>query len=122
MSSSKKQPSAPRGHGGMHVQLEKPKNFKGTFNRLLSYLKPRRTAILLVFLAAILGTVFNVLGPKVMGDSITVLFEGAYAKFQGVAGAAIDFQKIALLLLLLAGLYLFSSLFQFIQQFIMAKV
>lgn len=122
MSSSRKNPAPPRGHGGMLVGLEKPKDFKKTLRRLLTYVKPHRTAILVVFFAAILGTVFNVLGPKVMGDSITVLFEGAYAKLQGVAGAAIDFQKIALLLLLLAGLYVFSSLFQFIQQFIMAKV
>lgn len=122
MSSSRKNPAPPRGHGGMLVGLEKPKDFKKTLRRLLTYVKPHRTLILVVFFAAILGTVFNVLGPKVMGDSITVLFEGAYAKLQGVAGAAIDFQKIALLLLLLAGLYVFSSLFQFIQQFIMAKV
>lgn len=118
----KRQQSAPRGHGGMFVGLEKPKNFKVTFRRLLTYLKPHRVSILLVFFAAILGTAFAVLGPKVMGNSITVLFEGAYEKFQGVPNAAIDFPKIAQLLLLLAGLYVFSSLFQFLQQFIMASV
>lgn len=114
--------NAPRGHGGMHVALEKPKNFKRTFRRLLTYLRPRRTGLMIVFFAAILGTVFNVLGPAVMGQTITVLFEGAYAKMQGIAGAAIDFLKVGQLLLILAGLYVFASLFQFIQQYIMAAV
>ncbi len=122
MTKEKRQPSGPRGHGGMLVGLDKPKDFKKTFRRLLAYLKPRRKSLLLVVVAAILGTVFSVIGPMVMGNTITVLFEGAYAKFQGVPGAAIDFTKIALLLLLLAGLYLFSSVFQFFQQYIMAGV
>ena len=77
---------------------------------------------MIVLIAAILGTVFNVLGPAVMGQTITVLFEGTYAKMQGIAGAAIDFLKVGQLLLLLAGLYVFASLFQFIQQYIMAAV
>lgn len=111
-----------RGHGGMHVAGEKPKDFKGTFRRLLGYLKPRRTGLMVVFVAAVLGTAFNVLGPAVMGSTITVLFDGAYAKLQGIAGAAIDFPKVGKLLLLLAGLYVFASVFQFIQQYIMAAV
>src|SRR5690625_3580409 len=114
--------SGPRGHGGMFIGLEKPKDFKKTFRRLLTYLKPRQVSLLFVLFAAILGTVFSVIGPKVMGNTITVLFEGAYAKFQGVPGAAIDFSKIGWLLLLLAGLYVFSSVFQFIQAYIMAGV
>jgi len=116
MTKDKRQPTGPRGHGGMLVGLDKPKDFKKTFQRLVTYLKPRRISLMFVLVAAILGTVFSVIGPMVMGNTITVLFEGAYAKFQGVSDAAIDFSKIALLLLLLAGLYLFSSVFQFIQQ------
>ncbi|MEI3607416.1 ABC transporter ATP-binding protein [Pseudogracilibacillus sp. SE30717A] len=122
MTKEKHSSSGPRGHGGMLVAGEKPKNFKKTFRRLLAYLKPHKNSLLLVFGAAILGTVFSVIGPKVMGDTITVLFEGAYAKFQGIPGAAIDFPKIVQLLLLLAGLYIVASLFQFIQQYIMASV
>src|SRR5690625_3789060 len=106
----------------MLVGLDKPKNFKKTFRRLLAYLKPRQIGLLFVFIAAILGTVFSVIGPKVMGNTITVLFDGAYAKFQGVPGAAIDFQKVGWLLVLLAGLYVFSSIFQFLQAYIMAGV
>src|SRR5690625_1377381 len=122
MTKEKSQSSGPRGHGGMFVGLDKPKNFKKTFRRLLTYLKPRRISLLLVFAAAILGTVFNVIGPMVMGNTITVIFEGAYQKFQGIPDAGVDFSKVGQLLLLLAGLYVFSSLFQFFQQYIMAGV
>src|SRR5690625_1973401 len=114
--------SGPRGHGGMFVGLEKPKDFKKTFRRLLTYLKPRQVSLLFVLFAAILGTVFAVLGPKVMGNTITVLFEGAYAKFQGTSDVGVDFIKVGQLLLLLAGLYIFSSFFPFIQAYIMASI
>src|SRR5699024_3887483 len=105
----KTRPAPARGHGGMYVGLDKPKNFKQTFRRLLTYLKPRRTQLMIVFFMAVLGTLFSVLGPKVMGNTITVLFEGAYAKFTGVPGGQIDFAKIGQLLLLLGALYVFSS-------------
>lgn len=103
-------------------KMEKPKNFKGTLKRLVHYLHPHRFRIVIVFIAAILSTVFAIIGPKVMGDTITVVFEGAYAKVRGVAEAGIDFSKVANLLLLLGGLYVFSSLFRFMQQFLMASV
>ena len=122
MTKRKRPSSGPRGHGGMFVGLDKPKDFKRTFRRLVAYLKPRKISLLLVLFAAILGTVFSVIGPMVMGNTITVLFEGAYAKFQGVSGAAIDFPKVGQLLALLAGLYVFSSIFQFVQSYIMAGV
>lgn len=111
-----------RGHGGMLVGLDKPKHFKQTLSRLLTYLKPRTIPLLFVLVTAILGTVFAVFGPKVMGMTITVLFEGIYEHIQGTTSTNIDFQKISQLLLILAGLYVVSSLFQFLQQFTMAKV
>ncbi|MBF8153979.1 ABC transporter ATP-binding protein [Exiguobacterium sp. TBG-PICH-001] len=101
---------------------EKPKDFKATFRRLLRYLRPRRTALVGVFLAAILSTIFMIAGPKIMGTAITELFEGAYAKFQGVPGAAIDFTKIGQILLWLAGLYIISSLFNYLQQYLMSGI
>ncbi|MCK2158377.1 ABC transporter ATP-binding protein/permease [Exiguobacterium sp. 17-1] len=101
---------------------EKPKNFKATFRRLLGYLKPRRNALIAVFVAAILSTIFMIAGPKIMGTAITELFEGAYAKFQGVPGAEIDFTKIGQILLLLAGLYVISSLFSYLQQYLMSGI
>ncbi|MFS8631733.1 MAG: ABC transporter ATP-binding protein, partial [Bacillales bacterium] len=127
MSGEQKQPrkalsAGMRGHGGMLVGLDKPKHFKRTLFRLLNYLKPRMIPIIFVFGTAIFGTVFSVFGPKVMGMVITVLFEGAYETIAGETGAGIDFRKVAQLLLLLGALYVTSSLFQFLQQFTMAKV
>ncbi|WP_214803487.1 ABC transporter ATP-binding protein [Exiguobacterium sp. ERU656] len=115
-------PGGGPGGGNMMMMGEKPKDFKATFRRLLAYLKPRRTALIAVFVAAILSTVFMIAGPKIMGTAITELFEGAYAKFQGVPGAEIDFTKIGQILLLLAGLYVISSIFSYIQQYIMSSV
>ncbi|WP_075642706.1 ABC transporter ATP-binding protein [Exiguobacterium indicum] len=125
--SEKKRPAGgppPGGPGGGNMMMlgEKPKDFKATFRRLLRYLRPRRTALVGVFLAAILSTVFMISGPKIMGTAITELFEGAYAKFQGVPGAAIDFTKIGQILLWLAGLYIISSLFNYLQQYLMSGI
>jgi len=110
------------GGGNMMMMGEKPKAFKETFFRLLRYLKPRRNTLIAVFVAAILSTVFMIAGPKIMGIAITELFEGAFAKFQGVPGAAIDFTRIGQILLLLAGLYVVSSLFSYVQQYLMSGV
>lgn len=125
--SEKKRPAGgppPGGPGGGNMMMlgEKPKDFKATFRRLLRYLRPRRTALIGVFLAAILSTVFMIAGPKIMGTAITELFEGAYAKFQGVPGAEIDFTKIGQILLWLAGLYIISSLFSYLQQYLMSGI
>lgn len=126
MSKDKRRESSPQGGGPGGNQMmmagKKPKDFKGTFRRLLRYLKPQRTKLIMVFFAAVLSTVFTILGPKIMGNTITELFEGAYGKFTGVPDAAIDFGTIANLLLLLGGLYVMSSVFTYIQQFIMASV
>ncbi|WKA55458.1 ABC transporter ATP-binding protein [Planococcus shixiaomingii] len=111
------------GPGGMMmVPGEKPKNFKKTLRRLLVYLKPRRNKLLAVFAAAILSTIFMIVGPKIMGLAITELFEGAYGKFTNTPGATIDFDRIGEILLLLAGLYIVSSVFSYIQQYIMSTV
>ncbi|ULM99122.1 ABC transporter ATP-binding protein/permease [Peribacillus frigoritolerans] len=110
------------GGGNMMMMGQKAKDFKGTLKRLLTYLKPRRNRLISVFLAAIMSTIFMIVGPKIMGNAITELFEGAYGKFQGVPGAVINFDKIGQILLLLAGLYALSSLFSYVQQYIMSSV
>ena len=122
---SRPQGGAPMGPGGGNMMMmagKKAKDFKGTLRRLIGYLKPRRNSLIAVFFAAILSTVFMIVGPKIMGNAITELFEGAYGKVTGVPGAAIDFEAIGKLLLLLAGLYVISSLFSYIQQYIMSSV
>ncbi|MEG6510575.1 ABC transporter ATP-binding protein [Desulforamulus ruminis] len=106
----------------MGLPVQKAKDFKGTLKRLLAYLKPRKFQLLAVFFTAILSTLFSIVSPKFMGKATTKLFEGSLLKMQGVPGAAIDFNYILHILLILAGLYLFSALFSYIQQYIMAGV
>ena len=112
----------PMGPGMMMMAGQKAKDFKGTLRRLLAYLQPFRPQLIAIFCAAILSTVFMIVGPKIMGNAITELFEGIYAKMKGVPGAAVNFEAIAHMLLLLGGLYLVSSLFSYIQQYMMASV
>lgn len=107
---------------GASMPAEKAKDFKGTFRRLVSYLKPRWKKLAAVFAVAILSTVFAIVGPKIMGMAITELFEGAYGQLQGVPGGGIDFGVIGQILAVLAGLYVFSSLFSYLQQYMMSTV
>ena len=118
------QGGGPMGGGGGNMMMagQKAKDFKGTLRRLITYLKPRQNQLIAVFIAAVLSTLFMIAGPKIMGNAITELFEGAYGQFTGVPDAAINFDTIAKLLFLLAGLYVVSSLFSYLQQFIMASV
>ncbi|MBY0009349.1 ABC transporter ATP-binding protein [Paenibacillus typhae] len=106
----------------MGMPPEKAKDFKGTLRRLITYLRPRQVQLLIVFITAIASTVFSIFSPKVMGKATTKLFEGAYGMLTGVPGAAIDFDYVNKILLLLGGLYLFSSVFSYVQQYVMAGV
>ena len=109
------------GHmGGMAVG--KAKDFKGTWKKIFNLLKPYKLIIAVVLLFAIGSAVFSIIGPKILGNATTRLFEGAMAKLTGVEGAAIDFEGIGRILLTLVGLYVISATFSFIQSFIMAGV
>lgn len=123
---SNKQSFGPRGPGGGHrsmgMPVEKAKNFKGSLKRLITYLKPYKVQLLLVLLAAIMSTIFAIVSPKIMGKATTKLFEGMMMKLKGVPGATIDFDYIGNIVLLLIGLYIISSAFSYIQQYIMAGV
>lgn len=112
----------PGGGPGMRMPAEKAKDFKGTLRRLVRYLRPRQVQLIIVFVMAIASTVFSIFSPKVMGKATTKLFEGAYGKMMGVAGAEIDFGYVNNILIILAALYLFSALFSYIQQYVMAGV
>lgn len=113
-----------RGAGPHNIgkPIEKAKDFKGTLRRLLTYLKPHRVKFIIIFLAAVASTVFSIVGPKVMGQAITKLFEGFLMKMKGLPNAAIDFKYILNIILILIGLYVVSAIFNFIQQYIMADV
>ena len=66
--------------GGLGMPTQKAKNFKGTLVRLLGYLRPHRTRLVVIILAGAIGTVFSVLGPKILGMATTKVFEGFVAK------------------------------------------
>ena len=118
MSNSGKGPMG--GHGMKKV--EKAKDFKGTMKKLGVYLKPYTLSIVLVFIFAIGSAAFSIVGPKILGNVTTTIFEGLLEKVQGVVGGGIDFTSVANTLLLLLGLYLISAAFSFIQAFIMTGV
>jgi ATP-binding cassette, subfamily B, multidrug efflux pump len=106
----------------MGMPVQKAKDFKGTLNRLLRYLRPYSLRLSVVILAAVLSTVFSIISPKIMGEATTKLFEGVMQKAQGIPGAKIDFPAIGQIILTLIVLYLISALFGYLQQYIMAGV
>lgn len=108
----------PRGHGKMTG--EKAKDFSGAVKKLLSYMKKYRVRMAVMMICAIAGTVFNIVGPKIMGKATTELFNGLVAKVNGTG--SIDFGKIGMILVWTLGLYLFSAMFSFIQGFIMTGI
>ncbi|OXM82976.1 ABC transporter ATP-binding protein [Paenibacillus rigui] len=118
----------PGGPGGRHggpaigMPVQKAKDFKGTLRRLAGYLKPHRYALLTVLAAAILSTIFSTVSPKILGKATTKLFEGLMLKVKGVPGAEVDFGYIGNILLILIVLYMVSSIFSYIQQYIMAGI
>ena len=105
----------PGGPPGMPV--EKAKDFRGTARKLIAYIGRYRFAIIGVMVIAALSTVFNVLGPKVMGMATTELAEGLMAKIQGSGG--IDFDQIAKILIATMALYGISAAFTFSQGWMM---
>lgn len=123
--SEKKVTGGPRGHGpmgGMGRTVEKPKNFKETFRKLLEYLRPYRLKLILVILFAIGSAAFSIVGPKILGNATTKIFEGLVSKISGAENAGIDFQYISNTLKILIGLYLTSTAFSYIQGFIVTGV
>lgn len=113
----------PRGphepHGGMG-NVEKAKDFKGSIGKLLVYVGKNKIAIICVMIFAAISTVFSVAGPKVLGKATTALAEGFTKKISGTG--SIDFDYIGKIILLVLGLYLLSSVFNFIQGWIMTGV
>ena len=106
--------------GGRFVGGEKPKNFKGTLKKLISYLGMYKIAILVVMILAAIATVFSVVGPKIMAKATNALFDGLMRKIAGTGG--IDFGYIGKILLFTLGLYLFSSAVSFVQGWIMTGI
>jgi ATP-binding cassette subfamily B multidrug efflux pump len=108
---------------GFGMPVQKAKNFRGTLFRLLGYFRAEMWLVLLVLVAAIISTAFNVVGPKILAQATNKLAEGFIAKFYlHVPGASIDFAYIGRIMLIMLGLYVLSSIFSYVQQFTMAGV
>ena len=118
------QHSAPRRRGpmgrGPGVPGEKARDFRGAVRRLLSHMAVYRLPLILVGIFAVCSTAFNIVGPKVLSQATTEIFNGLVAKVQGAGG--IDFGKIGRILLVLLALYLISAGFSLLQGWIMSGV
>jgi ATP-binding cassette subfamily B multidrug efflux pump len=110
------------GHGGPMAMMkgEKARDFKGTMAKLIRYLGAYRISILIVGIFAAASTVFSIVGPKILGQATTKLFEGVLAQIGGTG--TIDFGAIGRILLLTLGLYLLSVIFSYVQGWIMSGV
>jgi len=144
-----KSPQEPRrgpmaGRMVMSQPVEKAKNFTGTIQRLVDYLRADRYQFIIVFILAIASTLFSILGPKIMGMATTKLGEGIIAKYtyyiqlnmaiekkmpiailnklRNQLIPSFDFGYIGKIILLLIGLYIISALFSYIMSYIMASV
>ena len=115
-------PAGPRRrHGGPPgMPVEKAKDFKSSIKKIIQYIGNYKVAVATVMVIAVLSTVFNVLGPKVMGLATTELAEGLMGKIQGTGG--IDFDRIAKILVATMALYLVSAVFTFVQGWMMTGV
>ena len=112
----------PMGGKGHFVATTKSKDFKGTIKRLFKYMAPYKYRLIVIVCMAVLGALFSVLTPKVLGLGITKIADGMIAKFRGVAGASIDFTYLTKIVIFLVLLYIFSAFFTYLQQFLMAGV
>ena len=111
----------PMGHGPAGMRGgDKAVDFKGTMVKLLKYMDRYLPMMILSLVCAVAGTAFSILGPKILGQATTKLFEGLMAMIAGTG--SIDFDALARILLFLGGLYLFSALLSYIQGWIMAGI
>lgn len=108
------------GSHGMAMAGEKAKDFKGTMKKLMNYMGQYKVAIFFVVIFAIGGTIFSIVGPKILGKATTEIFNGLVGKISG--GSGLDFDKIGKILITLLVLYLISAVFSFIQGYIMTGV
>ena len=133
------------------MPTEKAKDFKGSLRRLAGYLKPHKNQVAAVMVMALISVGLSIVGPKILGRATNLLFEGVIGKqlppgltkesiiamlkavgkdrmadmvsgMNIVPGRGVDFAAIGRVLLTLAGVYLASALFGWMQHYIMAGV
>lgn len=111
----------PGHHHGPVMAAEKAKDFKGTFVKLLKRLGQHKISFLFVVIFAISSTVFNIIGPKILGNATTIIYDGVMGKISGDS-VGIDFAAIGEILISLIVLYIISAVFSYLQGFLMTNV
>ncbi len=128
---AKTSPAGDRGPGGGHGPMgggpmammrrgEKPRDFKGTLTKLVQYLGRYRYLIIFIWLLAIASTVAMIVGPKILGNATTKLFEGVMAQIAGTG--SVDFAYIGNIIVEILLLYVVSALLSYGQGWIMSNV
>ena len=108
-----------RMHGGRRPN-EKAKDFKGTMKKLIRYMAIYKVQVFFVAVFAICGTIFNIVGPKILGKATTEIFNGLVSKVSG--GDGMNFGKIGQILLTVLCLYVISAICSFVQGYLMTGV
>lgn len=98
----------------------KPKNFTTSLKKLIKSLFPYKKGIIIVFIFSILSTLFTIVGPKVLGNATTELYNGVVKKLNNAG--SIDYTKLHTILLTLLILYIISAIFNYIQGIVVAKI
>lgn len=112
----------PKGHGPLATaSSEKAKDFSGTMKKLFHYLSQYKILLILVVLFSVGSAIFSIVGPKILGNATTEIYNGLIGRVTGTS-IGINFEKISGILLTLLGLYGISMVFSYIQGWIMAQV
>ncbi|HWI17609.1 MAG TPA: ABC transporter ATP-binding protein [Vicinamibacterales bacterium] len=107
--------------GGVGMPVQKARDFKGTLRRLTGYLQPHKAGLVVVIGAGVIATIFSVIGPKLLGNATTKVFEGYLGRaFGGSSG--IDFAYVANILGWLVAMYVMSAAFLYLQQYLMSGI
>ncbi|MEG2699150.1 MAG: ABC transporter ATP-binding protein, partial [Ruthenibacterium sp.] len=121
---TQKPPRGPMGggHGGPRGMMpgEKAKDFKGTMQKLTSYIGKYIPALIATLLCAVASCVFSIVGPKILGNATTLLFEGVVAQITGTG--SMDFTAIARILIFLLFIYAVSAVLSYVQGWVMAGI
>nr|WP_314504563.1 ABC transporter ATP-binding protein [uncultured Peptostreptococcus sp.] len=103
------------------MDKKKEVSFTKTMKRLLDYASGDKLNVLIVLIFSIASTIFAIIGPKIMGNATTEIFNGLISKIRD-GGQGIDFSKLLKIILILTILYIISTVFSYAQSYIMSGV
>ena len=103
------------------MDKKKEVSFTETMKRLLDYASGDKLNVLIVLIFSITSTIFAIIGPKIMGNATTEIFNGLISKIRD-GGQGIDFSKLLKIIFILTILYIISTVFSYAQSYIMSGV